>query len=117
MATTFINDWQKFGATVRSARLRHGLTQQVLAERAGVSRAWLARFESGHRAAEMEQTLRLLAALGLQIAIHDQVVQSDAFSSVPHDAELRATRDSAAARRAHAWSMAAPPSTGGERRP
>lgn len=62
-------DWTKLGAVVRSVRQEQGLTQRGLAEKAGVSRAWLARFEGGHRRAEVEQVFRLLAALGLSLSL------------------------------------------------
>lgn len=60
-----ISDWVKLGAAIRDARTSHGLTQKELATRARVSRSWLAKVESGHRGAELEQVLRLLSALGL----------------------------------------------------
>lgn len=59
----------KFGAVIRSARLERGMSQQALADAAGVSRAWLARFEAGHRRAELEQVLRVLSALGLALSV------------------------------------------------
>jgi len=50
---------------VRQLRLQHGLTQQELAEKAGVSRHALLRFESG--ASFRPTTLRKIArALGVQ---------------------------------------------------
>lgn len=64
-----IDNWSKFGAAIRDARVAGGFTQAALAERAGVSRAWLARFEGGHRRAELEQVLRVLVALDLWISI------------------------------------------------
>ena len=64
-----VSDWRKLGAVLRQARLAAGLTQQALATRAGVSRAWLARLEGGHRAAELEPLLRLLDALDLTLTI------------------------------------------------
>ncbi len=65
MSTITISDWTKLGAAIRDARTRHGLTQSELASSAKVSRSWLAKVESGHRGAELEQILRLLSALGL----------------------------------------------------
>jgi len=64
-----IGDWRKLGAVLRQARLEHRLSQQALAERAGVSRAWLARVEAGHRKAELEPLLKLLDALDLSMAV------------------------------------------------
>lgn len=65
MPTIAISDWVKLGAAIRDARTSHGLTQKELAISAKVSRSWLAKVESGHRGAELEQVLRLLSALGL----------------------------------------------------
>jgi transcriptional regulator with XRE-family HTH domain len=69
MTAIKIDHWSKFGAALRDARLEQQMTQDVLAKKAGVSRAWLARFESGHRRAEMEQVLRVLSALDLWLSI------------------------------------------------
>lgn len=54
---------------IRDARLAQGLSQHRLAGLAGVSRAWLARFETGHRKAEFELLMRTLEALGLSFSI------------------------------------------------
>lgn len=69
MATTEIGHWVQLGQTIRAHRLSARLTQQQLADKAGVSRAWLAKVESGHRKAEVEYLMRALAALGLTLAI------------------------------------------------
>lgn len=69
MATWEIGDWRKLGAVLRHARIEAGLSQQNLAERAQVSRAWLARVEAGHRKAELEPLLKLLHALNLTMAV------------------------------------------------
>lgn len=62
-----IANWTSLGALVKSARAEQGLTQTGLAAKAGVSRAWIARFESGHRGAEFEQILRTLNALDIAL--------------------------------------------------
>ncbi len=73
MAAFGITDWRKLGAVLREARLRQGLTQDGLAEQAGVSRAWLAKLEAGgHRRAEIEQVFKLLAALSLEMVVRDK---------------------------------------------
>jgi HTH-type transcriptional regulator / antitoxin HipB len=69
METTLIDQWSKFGAAIKADRAERGITQQALAETSGVSRAWLARFEAGHRRAELEQIFRVLDALDLSLAI------------------------------------------------
>jgi len=56
------------GAAVRRVRRENGLTQQRLAERAGVSRQWLSGMESGKNpSAELRKVLDVLAALGLAL--------------------------------------------------
>ncbi len=64
-----ITHWSKLGGLLRDTRRRQGLTQAALASRAGVARSWLARVEAGHRGAELEPLLRLLAALDLSLAL------------------------------------------------
>lgn len=72
MAEYVITDWRKLGAVLRDARRREGLTQFELADRAGVSRAWLAKLEAGgHRRAEMEQVFLLLSALSLAMVVRE----------------------------------------------
>ena len=55
------------GAAIRSARRRAGLTQQQLAERAGVSRRWLIALESGH--SERAELGKVLDTLGLDLTV------------------------------------------------
>lgn len=69
MSDIRIGHWTKLGSAIRDARRAQSLTQSKLAERAGVSRSWLAKQESGHRGAEFEQILRVLSALGLSLNI------------------------------------------------
>ena len=64
-----VSRWTDVGWAIREARLTQGLSQQRLADRAGVSRAWLARVETGHRKAEFELLMRTLEALGLSFSI------------------------------------------------
>lgn len=64
-----IADARRLGAAIRAERTRRGMTQAALAERAGVSRAWLARFETGHPAAQVEQLLRVLRTFDLGLAL------------------------------------------------
>lgn len=58
------------GAAVRHRRREAGLTQAMLADRAGVSRQWLSGFESGKNpAAEVGKVLDVLTALGLALEL------------------------------------------------
>lgn len=60
----------QIGAAIRSARRRADLTQQQLAERAGVSRRWLIALESGHsERAELGKVLDTLDTLGLDLTV------------------------------------------------
>jgi HTH-type transcriptional regulator/antitoxin HipB len=69
MSDIVISDWSKLGSTIRAQRLRLELSQAETAERANVSRSWLARVEGGHRGAELEQVMRLLNALSLMMVL------------------------------------------------
>jgi y4mF family transcriptional regulator len=123
MSTALINNWTKLGSIVRDTRRRRGWSQAELARRAHVSRAWLAKLEAGHRGAELEQILRLLAALGLALAVREATVRftddvadgsaGQAATSLRHmderrlaTQELAAARRYAAANRRQAWGLA-----------
>lgn len=56
---------------VRGRRLELGLTQEGLAERAGISRKWIYEFEAGKSTAELGHLLRVLQALGLSLSTQD----------------------------------------------
>lgn len=62
-----VQNWASLGRLIQGARKERGMTQAGLAGQAGVSRAWLAKVESGHRAAEFELILRVLDALELDL--------------------------------------------------
>jgi HTH-type transcriptional regulator/antitoxin HipB len=64
-----IGRWTDLGQAIKEARTAAGLTQHQLAQTAGVSRAWLARVEAGHRKAEIEYLMRTVDALGLAFAL------------------------------------------------
>lgn len=64
-----IGRWSDLGEAIRAARLDAGLTQHELADKAGVSRAWLARVEAGHRKAEIELLMCTVNALGLSFSL------------------------------------------------
>jgi len=56
-----------FGAHAAERREQLGLTQSQLAERAGVTRDWIARFETGARNATLFRVLLVYRALGLRL--------------------------------------------------
>ncbi|WP_461171221.1 helix-turn-helix domain-containing protein [Arthrobacter sp. Z1-15] len=55
------------GMQLRHLRSQRGLTQQQLADDAGVSRKFVADFESGHERAELGKALQLMQAAGLTV--------------------------------------------------
>ena len=59
------------GSIIRARRQDRGLSQQTLADRAGVSRKFLMDLEAGHERAELGKTLAVLAALGLSLEATD----------------------------------------------
>ena len=75
-----LTGWPKLGALVRDTRLSQGLSQTTLAAQAGIARSWPARVEAGHRGAELEPLLRLLAALDLTLTLRSN---SDAPQAQP----------------------------------
>lgn len=115
-----VTSWTKLGRVVRDERLRQAISQQQLADRAGVARSWLARVEAGHRGAALEPLLRLLDVLGIDMTLRargadsapaqrgaePETVGPDGVgaSRTDHPA-IRARRDAAAARR-RAWEVA-----------
>ncbi len=56
-------------ALVRDTRLAAGITQEGLAERARVSRRWIADLESGKPGVELGKVLRVLAALEIDLDV------------------------------------------------
>lgn len=66
------------GAAVRHARREAGLSQQALAERAGVPRQWVSRLETGSNpGAELRKVLDVFAALGLALELAPSPVFRD----------------------------------------
>ena len=57
-----------FGARLQELRLRHNLTLQALADRSGLSKAFLSRLESGDRQASIAAVLTLSRIFGVSLA-------------------------------------------------
>lgn len=55
------------GSLIKDARLRSGLTQRQLAERAATSQSTIAAYERGRKTPTMETLLRILRAAGLEL--------------------------------------------------
>jgi HTH-type transcriptional regulator/antitoxin HipB len=64
-----IRNSRDFGAAVKDARLRRGLTQAELADQIGVSRQWVIALERGKSTAELGAALRTLSALGMVVDV------------------------------------------------
>jgi HTH-type transcriptional regulator / antitoxin HipB len=58
---------RELGLWIRQRRLERGLTQHVLAERAGLSRRWLVDVENGHLQPKFADLLRLVEVLGADL--------------------------------------------------
>ncbi len=77
---------QDLGNAVRATRLRQGLTQQEVAQRAGLSRQWLAGLERGSANPTWDVVLRLAGALRATVSFDpeaDQDADSDGASGPP----------------------------------
>jgi transcriptional regulator with XRE-family HTH domain len=73
---------------VREARLRAGLTQRVLASRAGVSQPLVARIESGKVEPSFERVLDLVRACGFDLEVHVVPLDEDAWTLAEQGARL-----------------------------
>ena len=75
-----------FGLILRRLRLAAGLSQEELAERAGLSAQGISALERGHRASPRPETVRLLAdALGLAAAARAELVAAARPELLPTD--------------------------------
>ena len=74
-----INTPRELGLAIQVRRGDLGLTQAVLAERAGVSRPWLSSVEAGKATAEFGRILRVLDALGLGLRVELREDQAPVF--------------------------------------
>lgn len=80
------------GENLRLARLRRGLSAQLIAERAGISRPTLAAIERGEPGVRLGAVANVLHTLGLEkdLAL---VARDDALGRALQDAKLRGRRD------------------------
>lgn len=72
-----VRTMRDLGAAARSARTAQRLTQAALAERLGVSREWVVRFERGHTRLEAQKVLDALTVLGLTVDVSAILAPSD----------------------------------------
>ena len=66
-----IDDTRTFGAAVRAARRRQGMTQRELALIAGTGERFVVDLESGKPTAQLGRALAVAAALGLMVSLTD----------------------------------------------
>lgn len=78
------------GTRLRAARMRRQMTQEVLAERVGVSIPTIGKLESGDPSTSLATVLRALAALGLGDDI-DLIAAEDALGRELQDSALKRT--------------------------
>lgn len=62
-------DLERFGARVRAERERLGVSQEELADRAGIHRTYLGGVERGERNVGLLNVLRIARALGVAPAV------------------------------------------------
>ena len=68
--TSTICSKSQLAVAVRDARIARGLTQAELAQRVGVSRPWISRFESGHvENAGFERIMKLFEVLDMRMEV------------------------------------------------
>ncbi len=64
-----IRSAQDFGNVIAQIRRERGMTQEAFAETGGLSRAWLAKLETGRTSRSLEHLLRLLRRLGASVTV------------------------------------------------
>jgi len=74
------------GQFVREARARAGITQRLLAGRAGVSQSLVARIEAGSVDPPFDRLLQLVRACGFDLDIHVVPLDEDAWTLVERSA-------------------------------
>ena len=60
---------RSFGGAIREFRNRRHLTQQEVAERADIHRSYLAALENGSATKALQQIMRAINTLGLEVVI------------------------------------------------
>ncbi|GAA4379576.1 helix-turn-helix domain-containing protein [Agromyces bauzanensis] len=60
------------GAAARDRREALGWSQQALAERAGVTREWVVRFEGGKASVRLDRVFDIITALGLVVDLQER---------------------------------------------
>ncbi len=62
--------WRRLGEQIRRLRIQRGLTQQTLADKAGLSRIYIAKLEAGERISPSLPVLeRIAKAFGARVRV------------------------------------------------
>ena len=62
--------WRRLGEEIKRLRVQHGLSQQALADKAGLSRIYIAKLEAGERISPSLPALeRIARALGVRVRV------------------------------------------------
>ncbi|QAY72375.1 transcriptional regulator [Agromyces protaetiae] len=67
---------RELGAAVRERREVLGWSQAELAERAGVTREWVVRFEGGKASVRLDRAFDLITALDLAVDLNERAVDA-----------------------------------------
>jgi ribosome-binding protein aMBF1 (putative translation factor) len=73
-------DWRALGRRVQAERVRQGLSEQELARRVAVRRAFVVQLEQGERMPSFDLLQRIAAALGLRLKVDLEADSSPAES-------------------------------------
>ncbi len=76
------------GAVIKERRIRLGMDQSNLAEKAGTSRKWIVEVEQGKPRAEIGLVLRTLKTLGVSLDIAVDRTQEASAASEPGNVDI-----------------------------
>lgn len=82
------------GAFIRERRVKLGMDQSELAEKAGTSRKWIVEVEQGKPRAEIGLILRTLKTLGVSLDIAADRSQKASVASEPRNVDINNILDS-----------------------
>jgi HTH-type transcriptional regulator/antitoxin HipB len=82
------------GAFIRERRIKLGMDQSDLAEKAGTSRKWIVEVEQGKSRAEIGLVLRALKTLGVSLDIAVDRTQKASTASEPANVDINDILDS-----------------------
>jgi HTH-type transcriptional regulator/antitoxin HipB len=73
---------------IRSVRRAQGLSQDQLAQRLDVSRAWIVQIEQGKPSVRLDLVLRVLNELEISLSASNDIGDEKPVSSIPDDCEI-----------------------------